>query len=142
MFGRSNGYMSKCYRSIISSRANVPKRSNPRPSLPPSLPPSLSSLPSYAFNRVASSIRTEAEYFDPYTILDLPPKANSTVIKSQYRRLSLKHHPDKNPSDRKAAHEKFNQVAKAYRVRTARYNGGSTFWQRYLCLTTRAMIRY
>lgn len=57
-----------------------------------------------------------------YQILDLPSRANSTVIKSQYRRLSLKHHPDKNPGNRREANKKFNEVAKAYKVR----GGGQT----------------
>ncbi|CAN0141504.1 unnamed protein product [Ectocarpus sp. 6 AP-2014] len=70
----------------------------------------------YAFNQVASSMQTEAEHFDPYHILDLPSRANATVIKSHYRRLSLKHHPDKNPGNRREANKKFNQVAKAYKA--------------------------
>ncbi|CAN0486668.1 unnamed protein product, partial [Ectocarpus sp. 8 AP-2014] len=49
-------------------------------------------------------------------ILDLPSRANATVIKSHYRRLSLKHHPDKNPGNRREANKKFNQVAKAYKA--------------------------
>lgn len=40
------------------------------------------------------------------------------MIRSQYRRLSLKHHPDKNPGNRDEANKKFNQVAKAYKVRS------------------------
>lgn len=51
-----------------------------------------------------------------FQILDLPSRANSTVIRSQYRRLSLKHHPDKNPGNRSEANKKFNEVAKAYKV--------------------------
>lgn len=39
------------------------------------------------------------------------------MIKSHYRRLSLKHHPDKNPGKRREANKKFNEVAKAYKVR-------------------------
>lgn len=61
-------------------------------------------------------MQLEAEHFDPYQILDLPLRANATVIKSHYRRLSLKHHPDKNPGNRRQANKKFNQVAKAYQV--------------------------
>lgn len=81
-------------------------------------------LASYAFKHVASSMKMEAEHFDPYQILDLPSRANSTVIKSHYRRLSLKHHPDKNPGNRREANKKFNLVAKAYKVRTGGGMGG------------------
>ncbi|CAN0181661.1 unnamed protein product, partial [Scytosiphon promiscuus] len=62
-------------------------------------------------------------------ILDLPSRANSTVIKSQYRRLSLKYHPDKNPGKRSEANKKFNRVAKAYKALSdpeARRN-----WEKY-----------
>lgn len=61
-------------------------------------------------------MQQEAEHFDPYQILDLPLKANATEIKSKYRRLSLKYHPDKNPGTRREAEKKFDQVAKAYKV--------------------------
>lgn len=59
-------------------------------------------------------------------ILDLPSRANSTVIKSHYRRLSLKYHPDKNPGNRSEANKQFNQVAKAYKV--TRPNDGNNAW--------------
>lgn len=78
--------------------------------------PNRNPINSYAFRHVASSMQHEAEHFDPYQILDLPLKANATEIKSKYRRLSLKYHPDKNPGNRREAEKKFNQVAKAYKV--------------------------
>lgn len=63
-------------------------------------------------------MKTAPEFFDPYHILELPlgGGSNSSVIRSQYRKLSLKYHPDKNPGDRRNANLQFNKVAKAYQV--------------------------
>mmetsp|Transcript_16147 Transcript_16147/g.38038 ORF Transcript_16147/g.38038 Transcript_16147/m.38038 type:complete len:365 (-) Transcript_16147:326-1420(-) len=52
---------------------------------------------------------------DYYKILDLPRDATEQQIKRQYRKLSLKHHPDKNPDDPNAA-SKFAEIASAYEV--------------------------
>ncbi|CAH1800025.1 unnamed protein product [Owenia fusiformis] len=52
---------------------------------------------------------------DYYNILDLKRSAKDADIKKAFRKLSLKHHPEKNPSDQ-IAHEKFRQVAEAYDV--------------------------
>lgn len=72
-------------------------------------------------------MQTHAEHFDPYHILDLPARASTSVIKSHYRRLSLKHHPDKNPGNRREAGKKFNEVAKAYKVKIKTKRGGCVF---------------
>lgn len=37
--------------------------------------------------------------FDPYTILDISPSSSEREVKSRYRKLSLKFHPDKLPKD-------------------------------------------
>src|SRR5207244_3726039 len=52
---------------------------------------------------------------DYYEILGVGRTANDTEIKSAYRRLALKHHPDRNPGDH-AAEEKFKEAAEAYAV--------------------------
>jgi len=49
-----------------------------------------------------------------YTLLDLPADATETEVRKAYRKLALKHHPDKNPKDAVAAKEKFTEVAMAY----------------------------
>jgi molecular chaperone DnaJ len=52
---------------------------------------------------------------DYYEILGVPRNASDQEIKSAYRKLALKHHPDRNPGD-KQAEEKFKEAAEAYSV--------------------------
>ncbi len=52
---------------------------------------------------------------DYYEILGIDRKASGADIKKAYRKLALKHHPDKNPGDEKAE-EKFKEAAEAYEV--------------------------
>ena len=51
-----------------------------------------------------------------YDDLGVTPKASEDEIKRAFRKLALKHHPDKNPDNRAAAEEKFKAVAQAYEV--------------------------
>ncbi len=52
---------------------------------------------------------------DYYEILGVGKTANETEIKAAYRKLAIKHHPDKNPDDH-TAEEKFKEAAEAYSV--------------------------
>ncbi len=52
---------------------------------------------------------------DYYDVLGVAKDASEPDIKSAYRKLALKHHPDRNPGD-KAAEEKFKEAAEAYAV--------------------------
>ncbi|MFB3906357.1 MAG: molecular chaperone DnaJ [Acidobacteriota bacterium] len=52
---------------------------------------------------------------DYYEVLGVPREANAQEIKSAYRKLALKYHPDKNPGD-KQAEENFKEAAEAYSV--------------------------
>lgn len=50
---------------------------------------------------------------DPYEVLGVPHNASEDEIKSAYRRLAKKYHPDLNPGDPTAA-QKMNEVNQAY----------------------------
>jgi molecular chaperone DnaJ len=52
---------------------------------------------------------------DYYELLGVAKTATEQEIKSAYRKLALKHHPDRNPGD-KEAEDKFKEAAEAYSV--------------------------
>src|SRR4026207_813048 len=52
---------------------------------------------------------------DYYEVLGVSRTATDQEIKSAYRRLAAKYHPDKNPNDA-TAEEKFKEAAEAYSV--------------------------
>jgi molecular chaperone DnaJ len=63
---------------------------------------------------------------DYYEVLGISQDGTEQEIKSAYRKLALKYHPDKNPND-KNAEEKFKEAAEAYSVlsdpeKRSRYN--------------------
>jgi len=51
---------------------------------------------------------------DYYEVLGVGKTASADEIKKAFRTLAAKYHPDKNPDDKKAAEEKFKEVAEAY----------------------------
>lgn len=55
------------------------------------------------------------EYKDYYKILGVERNASPAQIKSAYRKLAQKLHPDKNPGDKKAE-EQFKEINEAYEV--------------------------
>ena len=55
------------------------------------------------------------EYKDYYKIMGLEKTASQEEIKSTYRKLAKKYHPDLNPNDEKAQ-EKFKEVSEANEV--------------------------
>jgi molecular chaperone DnaJ len=52
---------------------------------------------------------------DYYEVLGVDRGADEAAVKSAYRKLALKYHPDRNPGDR-GAEEKFKEAAEAYSV--------------------------
>ena len=52
---------------------------------------------------------------DYYEVLGVTRSASDGEIKSAYRKLALKYHPDRNPGDH-SAEEKFKEAAEAYGV--------------------------
>ncbi|MGA7974824.1 MAG: DnaJ domain-containing protein, partial [Pseudolabrys sp.] len=52
---------------------------------------------------------------DPYDVLGVPKSASEAEIKSAYRKLAKKHHPDANKHDPKAA-TRFAELNAAYEI--------------------------
>src|SRR5437667_12760210 len=52
---------------------------------------------------------------DYYEVLGVPRNASDQEVKSAYRKLALKYHPDRNSGD-KEAEENFKEAAEAYSV--------------------------
>src|SRR5260370_38945564 len=55
------------------------------------------------------------EFRDYYKTLGVPRNASEADIKSAYRKLARKHHPDVNPNN-KDAEVKFKEINEAYQV--------------------------
>ncbi|URE26634.1 DnaJ [Musa troglodytarum] len=51
---------------------------------------------------------------DYYNILKVNRNATDDDLRKSYRRLAMRWHPDKNPSDKKEAEAKFKQMSEAY----------------------------
>jgi molecular chaperone DnaJ len=54
---------------------------------------------------------------DYYEVLEVQKNASEAELKKAYRRLAMKHHPDRNP-DSKDSEEKFKEAKEAYEVLT------------------------
>ena len=52
---------------------------------------------------------------DYYEVLGVTKTTDPASIKSSYRKLAMKYHPDKNPGD-KDAEKKFKEISEAYEV--------------------------
>ena len=74
-------------------------------------------------------------YKDYYEVLGVPKDAAEKDIKSAYRKLARKWHPDANPNDVKAAEERFKEIQEAYEVlgdpeKRKKYDVLGSDWQR------------
>ena len=53
-----------------------------------------------------------------YQILELQNNASLDDIKKAYKKLAIKYHPDKNPTNKEHAEEKFKEISQAYEILT------------------------
>jgi molecular chaperone DnaJ len=60
-------------------------------------------------------LNTRVSKADYYDVLGVSRDASEQELKSAYRKLALKYHPDRNPGDH-AAEEKFKEASEAYQV--------------------------
>ena len=75
------------------------------------------------------------EYRDYYEILGVDRNASEKEIKSAYRRLARKHHPDVNPGD-SSAEERFKEINEAHEVlsdpdKRSKYDQFGHSWQQW-----------
>ena len=75
------------------------------------------------------------EFQDYYAILGVPKTANEKQIRSAYRKLARKHHPDVNPED-KEAEDRFKAINEAYEVlsdpdKRKKYDQLGSRWKEY-----------
>ena len=52
---------------------------------------------------------------DYYDLLGVSQNADASDLKSAYRKLAMKYHPDRNPGD-KDAENNFKEISEAYEV--------------------------
>lgn len=74
-------------------------------------------------------------YKDYYEVLGVPKNAAEKDIKSAYRKLAKKFHPDANPTNPKQAEEKFKGISEAYEVlhdaeKRKKYDALGSDWER------------
>jgi DnaJ-class molecular chaperone len=72
---------------------------------------------------------------DYYSILEVPRSASEADIKSAYRKLARKYHPDMNPNN-KQAEERFKEIGEAYEVlsnaeKRKKYDQFGADWEKY-----------
>ena len=66
----------------------------------------------------SSTLQPNLDSLDPYEILGVPRDATIKQIKLSYRKLALKHHPDRQTSDldKEVAHKNFAAIGNAYEI--------------------------
>jgi curved DNA-binding protein CbpA len=53
-----------------------------------------------------------------YKTLELEPNASDDDVKKAYKKMAMKHHPDKNPDNKEEAEVMFKKIAEAYEILT------------------------
>ena len=53
---------------------------------------------------------------DYYNILGVNKSSNKEEIKTAYKKLALKYHPDKNIDNKEEAENKFKEISEAYEI--------------------------
>jgi len=56
---------------------------------------------------------SDSEYYD---VLGIDKKTSGNDIKKAYRKLALKHHPDRNPDNKVESENKFKEIGEAYEI--------------------------
>ena len=51
-----------------------------------------------------------------YDLLGVSRSASDDEIKKSYRKLAMKHHPDRNPNNREQNEVKFKEISHAYEI--------------------------
>jgi len=66
------------------------------------------------------------ELVECYRLLELSPHAGIEEIKTSYRRLARRYHPDVNPNNREEAHTQFIRITEAYKYLLERVSKGES----------------
>jgi len=53
-----------------------------------------------------------------YDLLGVEQNSSENEIKKNYKKLAMKHHPDRNPNNREESEQKFKEISNAYKVLT------------------------
>lgn len=69
---------------------------------------------------------------DNYSVLGIPRGSDLKVIKSAYRTLAMRYHPDHNPGN-KIAEEKFKEISRAYEQLKSGVTGADRVPESYVC---------
>lgn len=69
---------------------------------------------------------------DYYKILQVDKNAKEDDLKKAYRKLAMKWHPDKNPSNKKEAEAKFKEISEAYDVIYINIHSNPTLFSHFL----------
>ena len=66
-------------------------------------------------NNIFEQLHQNIENSEYYEILEVDKNSTEEQIKKSYRKLAMKHHPDKNPNDKKSE-DTFKKISEAYEI--------------------------